>query len=114
VRTAPWVREIAERYTGRRFSALGIHTPELAHERDRDAVARNARRLGLAFPHLVDPDYAYWRALENEYWPTVYLVDGCGLVRGRWIGEVHSGRFAALQAETLLRRLLDEEPGCGT
>jgi hypothetical protein len=114
VRTAPWVREISGRYAGEGFFTLGIHTPELEHERDRDAVAQNARRLGLEFPHLVDPDYSYWRALDNQYWPTVYLVDRCGRIRGRWIGEIHSGRSHALRAEALLRRLLGEGPGCGT
>ena len=75
MRTAPWVREITKRHGGPDFAALGIHAPEFEHERDRDAVARHARRLDLGFPHLVDPDFTYWRALDNQYWPTVYLVD---------------------------------------
>ena len=112
MRTAPWVRETARRHHGEDFFALGVHTPEFEHERDPEAVAQNARRLGLDFPHLVDPELTYWRALDNQYWPTVYLVDGCGRIRGRQIGEIHSGEPGARQLETLLERLLDEAGGC--
>jgi len=112
VRTAPWVREIAKSRAGEDFFVLGIHTPEFEHERDRDAVARNARKLGLDFPHLVDPDLSFWRALDNQYWPTVYLVDRCGRIRGSQIGEIHSGEPRAREVEAFLERLLDEGSGC--
>jgi hypothetical protein len=112
VRTAPWVREIATRLAGEDFFVLGVHTPEFEHERDRDAVAQNARRLGLDFPHLVDPDFSYWKALDNQYWPTVYLVDGCGRIRGRQFGEIHSGEPRAWELEALVRKLLNERSGC--
>lgn len=112
LRTAPWVREISQRHAGEDFFALGVHTPEFEHERDRDAVARNARKLGLDFPHLVDPELSYWRALDNQYWPTVYLVDRCGRIRERQIGEIHSGQPRAQEIEALVERLLDEGSGC--
>jgi hypothetical protein len=75
-------------------------------------VARNARKLGLDFPHLVDPDREYWRALRNEYWPTVHLVDRCGRIRGSRIGEVHAGQPSGRQAEALLEKLLSESDTC--
>jgi len=111
VRTAPWVRETVSRHAGGGFFALGVHTPEFEHERDRDAVARHARKLGLDFPHLVDADLSYWRALENQYWPTVYLVDRCGRIRERQIGEIHPGEPRARQVEASLQQLLDEAAG---
>ena len=114
MRTAPWVREIAQRHAGPDFAALGIHAPEFAHERSRDAVARNAAKLGLDFPHLVDPEFEYWRALENQYWPTVYLVDRCGLIRGQRIGEIHAGQPSGRQVESLLEDLLAEPGACGS
>ncbi len=61
----------------------------------------------MLFPHLLDNDHAYWNALGNEYWPSIYLVDRCGRIRERAIGEVHadqaSGRQLAAQIEVLLR-----------
>ncbi len=112
MRTAPWVREITKRHAGPDFAALGIHAPEFEYERDRSAVARHARKLGLEFPHLVDPDFSYWRALDNQYWPTVYLVDRCGRIRGHRIGEVHSGRASGREVEALLESLLAEGSSC--
>jgi len=113
VRTAPWVREITKRHAGPDFAALGVHAPEFEHERHRDPVARHARELGLDFPHLVDPDFSYWRALDNQYWPTVYLVDRCGRIRGHRIGEVRSGEQSGRRVEALLQGLLAEDENCG-
>jgi hypothetical protein len=112
VRTAPWVRDTAKRYAGKDVFVLGVHTPEFEHERDRSAVARHARRLGLDFPHLLDSDLAYWRALDNQYWPTVYLVDRCGRIRGHQIGEIHAGDPRAQELEAALGRLLSEASPC--
>jgi hypothetical protein len=101
-----------KRHAGRGLAALGVHTPEFEHERDPDRVAAHARRLGLDFPQLLDPESAYWRALGNEYWPTVYLVDGCGRIRHEHVGEVHEGEPSARRLEAALEALLDERPGC--
>jgi len=85
---------------------VGIHTPELPSEYVRSAVAAEVRKRRLDFPHLLDNDYAYWNSLGNHYWPAIYLVDRCGRIRGRAIGEVHadepSGRGLDAQIETLL------------
>ena len=92
---------------------VGVHSPEFPHERDADAVRKEARRHDLGYSHFLDNDQAYWKALRNEYWPTVYLVDRCGILRDRHIGEVHSGDDAARGLETAIERLLAEIPDCG-
>jgi len=98
---------VARRYADRGLSVVGIHTPELETERVRSSVEAEVRRRGLDFPHLLDNDYAYWNALGNEYWPSIYLVDRCGRIRARAIGEVHGeearGRQLDAQIETLVR-----------
>lgn len=114
MRTAPWVREVISRQARRGLAALGVHAPEFPYERDRDAIARHARSLGLDFPHLIDPDFSYWRALKNVYWPTVYLVDRCGRLRGRRFGEIHAGQESAREVEALLEQLLAETNACGS
>jgi hypothetical protein len=113
VRTVPWVRDVTTRYASRGLRAVGIHTPEFDHERDREAVADHVRRHGLAFPQLLDNDQAYWDALGNQYWPAVYLVDRCGRIRERAIGEVHSGDENGRRLEARIEELLAEGPGCG-
>lgn len=89
---------------------MGVHTPELANERVREAVAAHVQKHGLDFPHLLDNDYAYWNALDNQYWPALYLVDRCGRVRERTIGEVHAGQDSGRRLEARLEELLAESP----
>lgn len=100
-----------KRYAPRGLTAVGIHTPEFAHERGREAVAAHAREHGLAFPQLLDNDSAYWNALGNRYWPAIYLVDRCGRIRERAVGEVHGGETSGLRLEALIEALLAEGPG---
>jgi hypothetical protein len=72
-------------------------------------VAEHARSHGLDFSQLLDTDLAYWRALRNEYWPTIYLVDRCGRIRETWIGEVHAGQRSGQQLEARIEELLSEK-----
>lgn len=91
---------------------VGVHTPEFDHERARAAVEAAARKLGLDFPHFLDDDYAYWRALGNQYWPTVYLVDRCGRIRHRRVGEVHAGEASGSEMDRWIEALLAESAAC--
>lgn len=75
-------------------------------------MAAHAKKLGLDFPQLLDSDYGYWRALGNQYWPTVYLVDRCGRIRGHQIGEVHAGQPSGQRLESRLQALLAEDGRC--
>jgi hypothetical protein len=105
---------VAGRYAERGLSVVGIHTPEFASERVRSSVESEVARRGLLFPHLLDNDQAYWNALGNEYWPSVYLVDRCGFIRARAIGEVHADQASGRQLEAQIESLLRESPGdCG-
>jgi len=67
---------------------------------------------GLDFPHLVDNDLAYWKALHNEYWPAFYLVDRCGRIRTRQVGELHSGQPSGRGLEARIEALLSEPADC--
>lgn len=113
MRTIPWVREVSKRYAGKGLTIVGIHTPEFDHERDPAAVLAEVRRHGLEYSHLLDNDHAYWDALGNQYWPSLYLVDRCGRIRLRQIGEVHSGEDSGRRLESAIERLLAEpHPEC--
>lgn len=111
--TLPWVRGIHERYSPKGLVVIGIHTPEFAFERKRASVEAEVKRHRLAYPNLVDNDMAYWNALGNQYWPTTYLVDRCGRIRERHIGEVHAGEKSGTSLESAIEALLAEKPeGC--
>jgi len=105
----PWIKEVRERYGPRGLSVVGVHTPELEEERDAGNVRRAVQKYGLDYPHLLDMNSAYWDALHNKYWPTVYLVDRCGRRRGAHVGEVHSKGETAVAIEARIEALLDEK-----
>ena len=115
VRTIPWVKEVARRYEARGLTVVGVHTPEFDHERNREAVAARARKHSLDFSHFLDNDYQYWNALDNQYWPAIYLVDRCGQLRSKATGEVHVNEATGRQLEQAIESLLAETPlDCGS
>ena len=114
VRTIPWIRDVVRRHADRGLLVVGVHTPEFAWERVRSSVEAEVRRRGLLFPHLLDNDHAYWNALRNEYWPSIHLVDRCGRIRARAIGEVHADEASGRELEAQIEMLLSESPeDCG-
>jgi thiol-disulfide isomerase/thioredoxin len=108
-RSFPWLRDLEQRLAGEAFTVVGIHSPEFEHERDADRVAQKIAEFHLTHPVMLDNDFAYWRALENRYWPTYYLVDHTGHIRHRHVGETHEGDPQALRIENQIRDLLEEQ-----
>jgi len=106
--TMPWLKDVRQKYAAKGLSLVGVHTPEMIFERERPKVEAEVKRQGLDYPHLLDNDSAYWNALGTQYWPTVYLVDRCGRLRDRHIGEVHSGEDSGRQVEAHIEALLAE------
>jgi len=107
-RSFPWLNDLEARLSDRPFRVIGIHSPEFEHERDASRVAAKVREFGLNHPVMLDNDFAYWRALNNRYWPSFYLVDKQGIIRFRHIGETHAGDRRAGQIERQIEALLDE------
>jgi hypothetical protein len=89
-----------------------VHTPEFDHERDKRRVRAEAAKHGLDYPHLIDNDQSYWRALGNEYWPALYLVDRCGRIRAKQEGEVHEGDATGRRMNAKIEELLAEDLSC--
>lgn len=104
VNVRPHVKAWYERYRDRGFEIVGVHTPELAFERDVDNVRRAVADAGITFPVAVDPDFRTWDAYGNRYWPAFYFVDRAGHVRHAQFGE---GRYDV--AERVIETLLAEE-----
>jgi len=83
----PHIKAIEAKYRDRGLVVLGIHTPELAHERVESNVRDAVRRLGVVYPVVLDEQYAIWNAFHNEYWPSVYIIDAQGHIRYHHFGE---------------------------
>lgn len=90
-RSFPWVKDLQRQYGKRGLQVIGVHTPELDEEHNREKLEEKVREFELDFPILTDNQYRYWRALENRYWPSWYLVDKSGHLRQRFVGETHTG-----------------------
>ena len=110
--TIPWVQEMEKRYRGRGLVIVGVHTPEFERERSRKNVEAAVKEHGLqGHSHFLDNQMDYWRALRNEYWPAIYIVDGQGRIRDRLFGEVHVGTPRDRDVSGLVEKLFAEEAG---
>jgi thiol-disulfide isomerase/thioredoxin len=83
----PYVNAWHKRYADQGLVVIGVHTPELPHERDVDNVRRYVRERGLAYPIVIDGAFDTWRRYENRAWPAMYLIDKRGLIRYVNVGE---------------------------
>ena len=99
----PYVKQWYAKYRDRGLVVVGVHTPEFENEHALKYVQDAIARLGIVFPVVVDNDYRIWHAYNNEYWPTVYLIDKHGRLRYSHIGE---GDYGA--TEQMIQRLLAE------
>jgi len=106
LRTLPYVAAWAERYADRGLVVVGAHAPEFGFEHDLGNVRRAVAELGVAYPVVVDNEFAIWRAFGNRYWPALYLIDGDGRPRYE-----HFGEEAYAESEQAIQGLLgvDEE-----
>ncbi len=87
LRTMPYLKGWHARYASRGLRVVGIHTPGYSFGRDPDAVAREAGRLEVPYPVVIDSDYQIWRLYGNRGWPGRYLWDRRGLLRYYHYGE---------------------------
>ncbi len=107
-RSFPWLNDLEERLKDKDFLVIGVHTPEFEHEKDLNRIAAKIKEFKLHHPVMVDSDFSYWKAMNNRYWPTFYLVDKQGNIREKFIGETHKGDKRAQKIEASIQHLLTE------
>ncbi len=86
----PHVKALEAKYRDKGLVVIGVHTPELPHERVLSNVRSEVKRLGIRYPVVIDNDYKIWRAYHNQYWPAAYYADATGKIRFYHFGE---GRY---------------------
>ena len=107
-RSFPWLHGIEKSYQSKGFQIIGIHSPEFDHEKIHSNIIAKMKTFKITNPVMVDNDMAYWRSLNNRYWPAYYLVDKKGNVRASFIGETHKDSAQANKIEALVEKLLAE------
>lgn len=103
IHTIPSVSAWHETYAEQGLTVIGVHYPEFQYERDIDNLRAAMDRLGVTYPVAQDNDGLTWRAYNQRYWPTIYLIDKRGDIRYIRIGE---GRYE--QTEAAIQALLAE------
>lgn len=74
-------------FGGDDFTVVGVHYPEFNYERQLENVEAAIARLDIRYPVVLDNDGVAWRAFNQRYWPTRYLIDRAGNIRYKHIGE---------------------------
>jgi thiol-disulfide isomerase/thioredoxin len=103
LRTVPYIRAWADKYTDQGLVVIGVHSPEFEFEKNVENVRRAATAMRIDYPIAIDSDHVIWRAFSNQYWPALYFVDAQGNIRHHQFGE---GEYE--QSEIIIQQLLAE------
>lgn len=99
----PSLRGWFDTYSAQGLVVIGNHYPEFSYEADLDNLKQAVKDLEVTYPVAQDNDGKTWRAFNNHYWPTLYLIDKQGHIRYVHIGE---GRYQ--ETESAIQALLAE------
>ena len=88
-------------YLARGLSVVGVHTPELSSERDPAALLAAVHAHGITWPVVSDAGETAWDVYGVKAWPTAFVIDRAGVIRGTFVGD-----DSASDIERLVRSLL--------
>lgn len=106
IRSMPYLKEWHESYKDKGLVIIGVHTPEFAFEKEKENVLKAVKDFGIAYPVVMDNDYAIWQLYANRFWPRKYLVSKDGQIVYDHAGE---GAYA-LTEEEIQKALLELNP----
>jgi len=99
----PSLKDWHTRYADQGLVIIGNHYPEFSFEQDLSNLEAAVSEYGIEYAVAQDNNGNTWRAYNNRYWPTLYLIDKKGHIRYVHIGE---GRYE--QTEAAIEALLAE------
>ena len=102
--TIPSLREWHSKYADQGLVIIGNHFPEFDYEADLQNLKDAVARFAIQYPVAQDNDGQTWDAYNNQYWPTLHLIDKQGRIRYICIGE---GGYK--QTEAAIQALLAEQ-----
>jgi len=105
VHNLPHYQSWYQKFPKSQLAIVGIHTPETQTERNLDNLRGNVAERAIEYPVAVDLDAEYLKAWGNNIWPSVYLVDKQGRVRGWWYGELN---WQEARGEESMRKKIEE------
>jgi thiol-disulfide isomerase/thioredoxin len=99
----PSLKDWYSKYKDQGLVIIGNHFPEFSYESDLQNLKNAIAEDGIEYPVAQDNNGDTWRAYNNQYWPTLYLIDKQGHIRYVHIGE---GRYK--ETEENIKALLAE------
>lgn len=83
----PALKEWHSKYKDQGLVIIGNHFPEFSYESDLQNLRQAIAKDGIEYAVAQDNNGDTWRAYQNQYWPTLYLIDKRGHIRYIHIGE---------------------------
>ncbi|MEO8577721.1 MAG: cytochrome c biogenesis protein DipZ, partial [Gemmatimonadales bacterium] len=99
----PHVKALEAKYRDAGLVVIGVHTPELPHEKIEANVRSQVKSLGIVYPVVIDNGYKIWNSFHNQYWPAAYFIDASGRIRYHHFGE---GKYE--EQDQVVAQLLSE------
>jgi peptide-methionine (R)-S-oxide reductase len=102
--TLPFLKKWDSTYRDKGLTIIGVHSPEFDEEKKIENLRREVASLGIRYPVVSDNEFATWKRYKVNAWPTIFIVDKAGRIRGSHVGE---GAYA--ETEQLIQELLAEK-----
>lgn len=83
----PELQYLEEKYKGRPFVVIGVHSGKFIHERETQHVREAILKYGIEHPVIVDQNFALWQGYCVHAWPTLVLLDPEGNIAATFSGE---------------------------
>ncbi len=103
IRTLPYLNSWHAKYADQGLVIIGVHAPEFEFEKESDNLVKAITDFQISYPVVQDNNFSTWRAYNNSYWPSKYLVDGQGNLR-----YYHFGEGDYNETESAIQNLLTE------
>lgn len=91
------------KYRNKGLEIVGVHTPEWEFNKSQSEVFKTVDKLEILFPVALDDDSSIRNAYGSLSWPSFFLIDRDGYIRGGYDGLYD---FSGMQ--TMLEALLEE------
>lgn len=80
IRSVKFVKKIYAKYGKKNLVIIGIHEPEFDFAKDPKNIKYMIKKLGITYPIALDNDNKSAENFDNEYIPSMYLIDENGYV----------------------------------
>jgi thiol-disulfide isomerase/thioredoxin len=107
----PYYAQWAAKYDAKDVQVIGVHTPELEVEKKPENVREAVKNLKIDYPVVIDGAGENWNRYKVNCWPTVFVIDKQGKIRGGWVGELQWNGQDGFGSMTKLIDQLRKEKG---